>query len=211
MIQIMAESRGSSRRRLFTTPVSQSTECGVCHQTHTNLSAPSAATSLGISAHSLVCRPCCNDLARLRIDPSHCPRWEKSKISGCAILQCENLFFSKCHIPISNIAQCLEAAGENNIPIQHLLCVSIIIMWCIIRTSQLKCTVKIRKCGTLLYRSNGDILLALTNALHKLSRPAVGDYCTAGNEEKGTDMETDSMECVLNDVSKAMHDQCGWH
>ena len=58
-----------------------------------------------------------------------------------------------------------------------------------------------------LYRSNGDILLALTNALHKLSRPAVGDYCTAGNEEKGTDMETDSMECVLNDVSKAMHDQ----
>ena len=121
----MAESRGSSRRRLFTTPVSQSTECGVCHQTHTNLSAPSAwkdedcrelATSLGISAHSLVCRPCRNDLARLRKDPSHCPRWEKSKISGCAILQCENLFFSKCHIPISNIAQCLEAAGENNIP-----------------------------------------------------------------------------------------------
>ena len=125
MIHIMAESRGSSRRRLFTTPVSQSTECGVCHQTHTNVSAPSAwkdencrelATSLGISAHSLVCRPCCNDLARLRKDPSHCPRWEKSKISGCAILQCENLFFSKCHIPISNIAQCLEAAGENNIP-----------------------------------------------------------------------------------------------
>ena len=47
-----------------------------------------------------MCRP-------LRKDPSHCPRWEKCKINGCSIPQCENMFFSK---------QSLEAAGENTIP-----------------------------------------------------------------------------------------------
>ena len=29
---------------------------------------------------------------------------------------------------------------------------------------------KVRKCGTLLYRSNGDILVILTNALYKISK-----------------------------------------
>ena len=51
-----------------------------------------------------MCRPRRNDLALLRKDPS---QWEKSKINGCAIPQCESMFFSK---------QSLEAAGENTIP-----------------------------------------------------------------------------------------------
>ena len=68
---------------------------------------------------------------------------------------------------------------------------------------------KIRKCGTLLYRSNGDILLALTNALHKLHRPAVAE-CTPRNVGESVDAahtETDCMKIALNDISSAMHDQ----
>ena len=120
----MATTRGSSRRRLaFTTPpVSQSTACSVCKQVHTSLSSPDSwkdegcrqlAISLDISGHNLVCRPCRNDMARLMKNPSHCPRWEKDKISGCAIPQCKDPFFSKCNIPNSDIVQCLTIAGEN--------------------------------------------------------------------------------------------------
>ena len=52
-------------------------------------------------------------MARLMKNPSHCPRWEKDKISGCAIPQCKDPFFSKCNIPNSDIVQCLTIAGEN--------------------------------------------------------------------------------------------------
>ena len=68
---------------------------------------------------------------------------------------------------------------------------------------------KIRKCGTLLYRSNGDILLALTNGLHKLHRPAIAE-CTPRNVGESVDAahtETDCMKIALNDISSAMHDQ----
>ena len=61
----------------------------------------------------MVCRPCRNDIARLRKDPCHCPRWEKERISECAVLQCRNKSFSKCNIPMSDIVLCLELAGES--------------------------------------------------------------------------------------------------
>ena len=121
----MAEAKSSSsRRRLaFTSPpVSQCIACSLCNQQHTNLSSPNSwkdescqqlSLSLGISELSLVCRPCRNDIARLKRDPSHLPRWEKNKISGCVIPQCENKFFSKCNIPIPAIVQCLRLASEN--------------------------------------------------------------------------------------------------
>ena len=119
----MTECRSSSRRRLFTSPpVSQCTVCNLCSQQHTNLSSPKSwrdegcqqlALSLDISGDSLVCHPCRNDIARLKNDPSYCPRWEKNKISGCVIPQCENTFFSKCNIPIPDIFQCLTLASEN--------------------------------------------------------------------------------------------------
>ena len=119
----MTECRSSSRRRLFTSPpVSQCTVCNLCSQQHTNLSSPKSwrdegcqqlALSLDISGDSLVCRPCRNDIARLKNDPSYRPRWEKNKISGCVIPQCENTFSSKCNIPIPDIFQCLTLASEN--------------------------------------------------------------------------------------------------
>ena len=122
----MTEARGSSRRRLaFTTPpVSQSTAtaCSLCNQVHTTLSSPISwrdeccrelALTLGITEQSLVCRPCRNDITRLRKDPCHIPRWEKERVRECAVSQCKNNFFSKCNIPMSDIVHCLELAGES--------------------------------------------------------------------------------------------------
>ena len=115
----MTEARGSSRRRLaFTTPpVSQSTAtaCSLCNQVHTTLSSPISwrdeccrelALTLGITEQSLVCRPCRNDITRLRKDPCHIPRWEKERVRECAVSQCKNNFFSKCNIPMSDIVHC---------------------------------------------------------------------------------------------------------
>ena len=65
---------------------------------------------------------------------------------------------------------------------------------------------KIWKCGTLLYRSNGDILVALTNALYASSRPAV----SACSERDGTDTphcDSENTQNVLNSIGSAMHKQ----
>ena len=373
----MTEAKGSSRRRLaFTSPpVSQCIACSLCSQQHVHLSSPNSwkdedcqhlALSLGISGHSFVCRPCRNDISRLKTDPSHCPRWEKNKISGCAIPQCKNTFFSKCYLPIPDITQCLTVAGENiptNLDTVLPLCkhhylvvyntykpkqtrcptcgtglhkqntrtcpdVASISMYLAEKTGYegtlkeddkvcfscykfhlhiLKCiekestdtvldgliegikhtilkpeqvvsvddavsramsitTVhvgetllrqeglllpavhnffiqkinecipkdreqcftarwvlsnlktslqqhlsyfcKIKKCGTLLYRSNGDTLVALTNALYKMSR-LTNVTSTHGNEGEGKceAQSTDSMQIALNDVNSAMHEQ----
>ena len=120
----MTEAKGSSRRRLVFTspPVSQCIACSLCSQQHVNLSCPNSwkdedcqhpALSLGISGHSFVCGPCRKDISQLKNNPSHCPRWEKNKISGCVIPQCKNTFFSKCYLPIPDITQCLTMEGEN--------------------------------------------------------------------------------------------------
>ena len=155
----MNEARVSSRRRLaFTTPpVSQptATACSVCNQIHTNLSSPISwrdeccrelAITLGITEHSLVCRPCRNDIARLRNDPSHCPRWEKERISAeCAVTQCKNKFFSKCYISMSDIVQCLELSGER-IPSELDTAppfANTITIWYTIHTSQPKHTAQL--------------------------------------------------------------------
>ena len=53
---------------------------------------------------------------------------------------------------------------------------------------------KIRKCGTLLYRSNGDILLALTNALYASTRRAC-------SERDGTN----TAHCDSEGVNEATH------
>ena len=67
---------------------------------------------------------------------------------------------------------------------------------------------KIRKCGTLLYRSNGDVLVALTNALYKISRQK-NVNSTDSNEEDGTCEvhNTESIQIALTDVNSAMHEQ----
>ena len=120
----MTEARSSSKRKLAfsSAPVSQSTACTLCNQLHTQLSSPNSwknnscqqlAQSLNISGHSLVCRPCRNDITRLTTDPSHCPRWEKCRVSECTIPQCKNTFFSKCSIPYDDIVRCLTLAREN--------------------------------------------------------------------------------------------------
>ena len=71
------------------------------------------AMSLQLSVHSLVCRPCRNDITRLTKDPDHHPRWEKCQITECVIPECKNTFFSNCSIPSEDILQCLTLKGEN--------------------------------------------------------------------------------------------------
>ena len=132
----MTEARSSSKRKLAfsSPPVSQSTACTLCNQLHTQLSSPNSwknnscqqlAQSLNISGHSLVCRPCRNDITRLTTDPSHCTRWENCRVSECTIPQCKNTFFSKCSIPYDDIVRCLTLARENippNLAIPVPLC-----------------------------------------------------------------------------------------
>jgi hypothetical protein len=65
---------------------------------------------------------------------------------------------------------------------------------------------KIRKCGTLLYRSNGDIILALTNALYASTRQAVS-ACSEKGGRNTAHCDSDNTQTVLNSISSAMHDQ----
>ena len=120
----MSDTERSSRRRLTfsSPPVSQATACTLCKRLHTQLYSPNSrkndncrqiAMSLQLSAHSLVCRPCRNDITRLTKDPNHHPRWEKCQITECVIPQCKNTFFSNCSIPSDDILQCLKLKGEN--------------------------------------------------------------------------------------------------
>ena len=113
----MAEAKCSSKRRLFTGTAT----CSLCNQQHTNLSSPNSwkdegcqqlALSLDISGQSVVCRPCRNDIARLKKEPRHFPRWEKNRINSCAIPDCNNTFSSKCNIPVTDIVECLTSARE---------------------------------------------------------------------------------------------------
>ena len=64
---------------------------------------------------------------------------------------------------------------------------------------------KIRKCGTLPYWTNGDILAALTNALHRLSRPTSVESNSEGEGSAKTHV-TDSMQVALNDINSVMHE-----
>ena len=43
--------------------------------------------SLGVHEDGVVCRPCRKDVSRTVADPSHIPRWDKTR-SKCCILDC---------------------------------------------------------------------------------------------------------------------------
>ena len=62
---------------------------------------------------------------------------------------------------------------------------------------------KIRKCGTLLHRSNGDILLPIRNVLYVSLKPKNA----ACNEGESIDEDNDMHIVLLHDISGAMHDQ----
>ena len=49
------------------------------------------ASDVDISGHCLVCRPCCNDITRLKKDPSYRPRWEKCRVTECTIPNTERI------------------------------------------------------------------------------------------------------------------------
>ena len=68
---------------------------------------------------------------------------------------------------------------------------------------------KIRKCGTLLYRTNGDILVALTNALYKLSHYTrlVSAECNSEGEHPAKMHTTENTQVDLDDVNCAMQSQ----
>ena len=147
----MSDAGSCSRRRLTfsSPPVSQSTACTLCKRLHTQLSSPNSwkndgcwqiAVSLQLSAHRLVCRPCCNDITRLTKDPDHHPRWEKCQITECVIHECKNTFFSNCSIiPSEDILQCRTLIFLHNS--RHLLrFANTITTWCITcQPTQLNC------------------------------------------------------------------------
>ena len=57
--------------------------------------------SMGMSADSLVCHPCRQDLTRVVADPSHAPRWERGRTnskSPCCVLNCTVLSFAHATI-----------------------------------------------------------------------------------------------------------------
>ena len=70
---------------------------------------------------------------------------------------------------------------------------------------------KVRKYGTLLYRTNRNVLVALTNALHRLSN--LNKQTREQSNREGdssatcTPHNTDDMQVALNEVNREMHDQ----
>ena len=80
--------------------------CHLCQGSHTHISSPREwknvqaqryVLSIGMSADSLVCRPCRQDVTRVVTDPGHTPRWgrdvgTKSK-NLCSVLNCTIISF----------------------------------------------------------------------------------------------------------------------
>ena len=61
---------------------------------------------------------------------------------------------------------------------------------------------KIKKCGTVLYRANGDILSALTNALYKLTKCCKHSTDHTQNQsESKLSCDQNSMQVALNEVN----------
>ena len=63
----------------------------------------------------------------------------------------------------------------------------------------------------LLYRTNGDVLVALTNALHRLSnlnkQTRVQSNREGDSSVTSTPHNTDDMQVALNEVNREIHDQ----
>ena len=92
--------RSSPRRVLF--PAQEHKSCELCHGCHTHTSSPNQWNSsqarefvklLGVCEDGVVCRPCRKDVSKTVADPSHIPRWNKTR-SNCCILDCSEQVYA---------------------------------------------------------------------------------------------------------------------
>ena len=92
--------------------------CHLCQGSHTHISSPREwknvhaqryVLSIGMSADSLVCRPCRQDVTRVVTDPGHTPRWgrdvgTRSK-NLCSVLNCTKTSFAHATISTGELPQ----------------------------------------------------------------------------------------------------------
>ena len=95
--------------------------CHLCQGSHTHISSPREwknvhaqryVLSIGMSADSLVCRPCRQDVTRVVTDPGHTPRWgrdvgTRSK-NLCSVLNCTKTSFAHATISTGELPQGIQ-------------------------------------------------------------------------------------------------------
>ena len=117
--------------------ISASPACSLCDAHHghmrpvsswKNTAACEFVSQKGITAQSLVCRPCRQDICRLLGDPSYIPRWEKNTTGiTCCIADCMEGVLSSCNISDathiqSSMQECGLQCKEDPIPVPTPLC-----------------------------------------------------------------------------------------
>ena len=85
------------------------------------------ATSLQVPIHSLVCRPCRQDVSRVIADHSYVPRWRKEREKVCCISDCNESVFACSRMANSEtLRSAMDAAGVecsvNDLPEPTPLC-----------------------------------------------------------------------------------------
>ena len=142
LLQSMA-ARQSSRRQLSFSGTSRAREddriCELCHGHHHQLSSPAqwrsqqardwVQLSLQVRAHSIICKPCKDDVTRMLANPAHTPRWKKERKTSsekCCILNCsENAFVSSKLASIERLLAVFESIPlqcSGNVPIPTPFC-----------------------------------------------------------------------------------------
>ena len=95
--------------------------CHLCQGSHTHISSPREwknvqaqryVLSIGMSADSLVCRPCRQDVTRVVTDPGHTPRWgrdvETKSKNLCSVLNCTKISFAHAAISTGELPQGIQ-------------------------------------------------------------------------------------------------------
>ena len=95
--------------------------CHLCQGSHTHISSPREwknehaqryVLSIGMSADSLVCRPCRQDVTRVVTDPGHTPRWGRdvgTRLKNlCSVLNCTKIAFAHATISTGELPQGIQ-------------------------------------------------------------------------------------------------------
>ena len=128
-----------ARRQLAFSASSPAAVCDVCHGRHSHITSPKewknqdawkyVVLSLKLSADSLVCHPCRDDIARVLANPAYIPRWRKGRVEGCSsycsVKDCNSISFTQTSLCSSSddlkIIHGIEFTTEC-IPIRTPLC-----------------------------------------------------------------------------------------
>ena len=95
--------------------------CHLCQGSHTHISSPREwknehaqryVLSIGMSADSLVCCPCRQDVTRVVTDPGHTPRWGRdvgTRLKNlCSVLNCTKIAFAHATISTGELPQGIQ-------------------------------------------------------------------------------------------------------